>query len=330
MLSRISSPFCVLLIWVVSICAPASVSGGEEPAQAQETARLKFKTGVYQFRDSEDFEQRYGRIWTEFFFAKKFFLRANAAHHVFTQAGSEFNGDGVDFVLGTTFGSATELTLGGGLMGYDSTGGDFSETDFSYQGSLAFKPISTGHLTLAYDHRKLVHAAKSLGALRKLISSNELSPSYYQWISERWSLWTGLGYGLYSDDNTRMSINASVTYLFRPEPMFGLSYAFGYTSCEKRAEEYWDPDGYQSHNLILWLEQPVGKYFAFEFKASPGYTLSENEPNAWASLILDIHPSRSWAIQIDGYVMGNPARDQSRSDSPYSANTVSADLVWTP
>jgi hypothetical protein len=330
MLLRKAHHFCLLLIWILSVLTPAFANAGGQSSEAQEAGKLKLKIGVYQFRDSEDFDQRVGHVWTEFFFAKKFFLRANAAHHILTQDTSEFGANGVDFVLGTTFGSATELTIGGGLTGFDSVGGDFAETDLSYQGSFAFKPVGTGHLTLAYDHKNLLHDAKSLGALRDLISSHEFRPSYYQWISERWSFWTGLGYGMYSDENTRISINASVTYLFRPEPMFGLLYAFGYTSCEQRSDAYWDPDGYQSHNLVLWLQQPLGKYFSFEFKGSTGYSLSESEPNAWASLLLDVHPSRSWTIQMNGHVMGNPARDQDRSSTPYSATTVSADLIWTP
>jgi len=325
MLSRILPIISLVLALTVSVFAPPNATAGEESADPEGTSKLRFKTGVYQFRDSEDFDQRYGHIWTEFFFAKKFFLRANATRSIFTQDSSEFGANGVDFELGTTFGAATDLIIGAGLTGYDSTRGKFSKTDFSYQGSIAFKPIGTGHLTLAYDHEKFVNAAKSLGALRELINSDEFRPSYYQWISERWSVWAGFAYGMYSDDNSKMSLNGSVTFLFRPEPSFGLSYAFGYTTYEKRSELYWDPEGYQSHNLILWLQQPLGKYFSFEFRGSPGYSTSENEPNAWADLLLDIHPSSLFSIQVKGHVMGNPARDRN-----YSASEVSADLIWTP
>ena len=325
MLSRIAAPLLVLVILAASSLAPTCVWGGEESSEESDAARLKFKIGGYQFTDSEDFVQRYGQAWAEFYFTKKIFLRATALHQAFTQNESEFGADGVDFVLGTTFGTGSELTVGAGLTGYDSIGGDFSETGFSYLSSFAFKPTKTSHLTLAFDHKKLVHSSKSIGALRDMISANEFRPSYYQWINQRWSFWAGLGYGSYSDENTRMSFNASITFLIRPEPSFGLSYAAGYTGYEQRSEQYWDPEGYTSHNLILWLQQPLGKYFSFEFKGSPGYSPSEGEPNAWGSLLLDIHPMDRLSVQMNGYLMGNPGRG-----SNYSASTLSADLIWSP
>lgn len=325
MLSRILTPLLVPLILAACLLTPADTGAGEGSSEEQDKPRLKFKIGGYQFKDSEDFVQRFGHAWAELYFTEKVFLRADALHHAFEQNESEFGANGVDFVLGTMFGTGSELKVGAGLTGYDSTGGDFSESAFSYLSSFAFKPTKTSHLTLALDHKKLVDSSKSLGALRDMISANEFRPSFYQWINERWSFWTGLGYGSYSDDNTRMSFNASVTFLFRPEPMFGLSYAAGYTSYEKRSEQYWDPDGYTSHNLILWLQQPLGKYLSFEFKGSPGYSPSEGEPNAWGSLLLDVRPSERWSIQMNGYLMGNPGRGGN-----YSASTLSADLIWTP
>lgn len=325
MLSRIFISLFVLVCSATSVLAPTSALCGEEEGAAGESANLNVKIGGYQFRDSEDFDQRLAHIWTQLFFTKNVYLSAEATHHLFTQDSSEFDGNGVDFVLGGTFGPLSDVKIGLGLAGYDSVEGNFSFLDVSYLGSFAFKPTETSHLTVGYNHLNVALDSKSLGALREQISSDEFNPSFYQWISESWSFWTGLRYGALSDDNTKMSVDASITYLLRPEPMFGFSSALGYISYENRSERYWDPDGYTTLSFIFLLQQPLGKYFSFEFKGSPGYSPSESQMSAWGSLLLDLHPSPKWSIQVNGYIMGNPARNGN-----YSATTLSADLMWAP
>lgn len=306
---------------------PISSYCGEGAGEAAEGFRVKIRTGGYYFGDSEDFVQKDARLSGEVHFTKKLFLSANSARNWFSQDSTEFSANGVSFVLGNTFGRSTQATVGIGLTDSDSVKGDGSWRDFSYNASLAFKPVGTGHMTLSYRHARVVYESKSLGALKSRVNLDDFQPSYYQWISERWSFWTGLGYAMYSDDNTRTSVNASLTFLFRPEPEFGLSYAFGYIGYEDSTEDYWDPQSYRSHNLILVLNQPLGRYLTFNLRASAGYSDSENEPNSWINTSVTFQPSRQLGLEATGYFMGNPGRDEG---GKYSARTLTMDLIITP
>ncbi len=297
-------------------CAIAS-SGEEESATG--LPRPEFRLGAFQFRDSQDFTERRGHISAKFFVAKTFSIEVDAARNAFSQR-EDVNGNGVDVVVGGSLGPLPEVRLGGGVTNYDSIG-----TKPSGLLSVSLNLMETNNLTLSYRHDQVIYDSKSLNALRAALDTDEFSPSFYQYISENWSVWMGFGYGYYSDKNTRMSFNGSLTYLFRPEPMFGVAYAVTYVAYENRSERYWDPENYQSHGLMLWLDQPLGEFFSIEFRACPGYSFSEKKPNAWTSLLMNFHPSPHWGIEATGYVMGNSARE-----GGYNSSTVSVDLILSP
>jgi hypothetical protein len=309
----------ILVATLAVLLLGSGVAWGEDEEMPLGLPRPQFRVGASQFRDSEDYTETRGHISAKFFVAKTFSVEVDAARDAFSRV-TDVNGNGVDVVLGGSLGPLPEVRFGGGVTKYDSIG-----TKPSGLVSVSLNLMETNNVTLSYTHDQVVYDAKSLESLKKALDSDEFDPSFYQYISENWSVWMGLGYGLYSDKNSRISFNASLTYLFRPEPMFGLAYAVTYIGYDKRSENYWDPENYQSHGLMLWLDQPLGKLFSIEFRACPGYSFSEKKPNAWTSLLMDFHPSPHWGVEANGYFMGNSARG-----GGYDSSTLSLDLMLSP
>lgn len=293
-------------------------AGGIEDVVGGSASRVQLVGSA--FGDSEDFVHRCGRLRAGFSLTQNMSIQGNTAWHRLSQDGSEFTGRGVSILLGEKLGSAWEAKLGVGLTDYQTIG-----KDISYLASLEGKPTQTGHLTLAYGHDNVVYDVKNLEALRAGIVSHQLSPSFYQWISEKWSFWGRLTLGRYSDRNLKTSLDASLTYLLRLEPQLSLSYGFGYLTYRERSDLYWDPDGYLGHYLISGLSQSLGDVLSVNLRGSIGFSPSESKVNSGLSVDLSLHHSPRWGLHLTGEYVGEPGRGEN-----YSFANSSLSIVWLP
>lgn len=295
-------------------------SSGEKINEMKGGSISGIKLGGCYFSDSEGFVHRCGHLWGEFCLTENRYVEADFTRHWVSQGGDQFSGSGITFFLRDRLGPGMEARLGMGLVDYEQIG-----SNLSYLASLGVQTTHTSHLTLSYEYYNVVDEVRTLDALKGDIDAYELSPSFYQSISERWSFWAGFNLGGYSDGNLKTSVNTSFTYLLRPDPEFSFSYAFGYLSYKNRSDCYWDPTHYLNHYLVVGLEEHVGGMLSFNLRGSIGYSPSERRTNSGLSIRLKLHHSPHWELGVTGEFLGDPGRSGN-----YSSSTTSVDIIYLP
>ncbi len=317
-----SIPFCLMLsaLGISLLCGAPVPSSGEETENAGGGLSSTIKLGGYHFDDSADFVHRSARLSGELRFAKNRAVEANFTRHWVSQEGDQFTGSGAELLLVDTFRPGLEGKLGMGLVSHGGLG-----TDVCWLASLGIQPTETSHLTLSYEHANVAYEVNTLDALKAGIRSDKFSPSFYQWFSESWSFWGRFSLGRYSDRNLRTSVDASLTYLLRPEPEFGLSYAFGYLNYRNRSERYWDPIGYLGHYLILHMKQNMGDLVSFNLRGSIGFSPSEKRVNSSVSIGIALRHLPHWGLDLSGEYLGEPGRGEN-----YSCTSSSVSIAWVP
>ena len=250
---------------------------------------------------------------------RSMFVEADLTRHWVSQKNDQYKGSGANLFFQDTLGSGWEGKLGVGLIDYEGT-----RTTLSYLASLAFQPSRTSHLTLAYEYDNVVYKVSRLDPLKENIVSHEFSSPFYLWISESWSFWGRCSLGRYSDRNLRTSLDASLTYMFRLDPAFSLTYAFYYLSYKERSRLYWDPRCYQSHLLILRLEEKVRSLVSVELRGSVGFSASEKRrTNPGLSIRLALPHSPRWGLDLTGEYIGDGSRGPY-----YSYTTTSVNIFY--
>lgn len=309
---------CLLLL-AFSTSFPWSLvaSGGGLDEGGSSSPRIQLVG--YTFGDSEDFVHRCGRLQVGFSLAQNVSVQATSVGHWVSQDGDRLTGRGLNLLLGRKFGSRWEANLGVGFTDYQEV-----DTDVSFVTSLKGGPTQTSHLTLDYEHDNVAYGVKSLQALRASITSHQFSPSFYQWLSERWSFWGRFTLGRYSDGNRKISLESSLTCILKSDPQLSLSYGFGYLTYTERSHLYWDPSRYVGHYLISHVQRNIGDLLSVNLRGSIGFS-SENKMNSGLSIGLALRHSPHWGLDVSGEYLGEPGRGEN-----YSSANSSINIVWLP
>lgn len=302
------NPFPFLLLIPFSIPSPGSA----------EVQRPVIQVGGAHFIDSEDFVHNISSLTEKFRLFPNLFAEARFSRNMISKDKDQIQGSGLRLLVGDTLGDGLEIVGGAEVINYEEMG-----THLSLLASIAFKPTKTSHLLLRVAHENIVYKVLSLDALREDIESNELSSSFYQWISEKWSFWGRIILDRYSDANRKSSLEGSLTYLVIPNPELDLTYAFGYLDYENRSERYWDPEKFQSHSLLLGMREGIGDEFSFHLRGSLGYLPSEERISPGLSVKVALEDSPHWRLGLSREYLGGGRRDEN-----YSSSTISLDFEY--
>ena len=308
--------FSILLLWGAS-----DVSRGEESDQQEGVPGPRIKLGGYHFGDSGDFNYNNGNLGGKFHLTPTKFVDASLTRHWISQEGDHVSGNGVQLLFGDTFGERMEGRAGFGFDDYDGL-----DQNLSYLFSLAFPPVKKGFLTLKYEYGNVVYRVSRLDALKEGITSHEVSPTYYHWISERWSYWGQLNLGRYSDKNLRSTLNSSLTYMLKLKPELSLTYALYYNAYKDRSAFYWDPPGYLGHVLLIRMKENIGDLLTVNLGGSLGFSPTEKKrTNPGFSIQISMLDSLRWGLDVTGDYKGG-----GRQDEYYSFTSTSVNLFYHP
>jgi hypothetical protein len=296
-------------------------SSSEETAPQVVMPRPQVKIGGYHFEDSGDFIHSYGNLWGKFHFTPGKFVEATSIRNWISQEEDRVSGNGLQLLFGDSFGKRMEGRIGLGIDDYEGY-----DANLSYLISLAFPPVKKGYLTLKYEYGNVVNKVSRIDALKEDITSHEFSPTYYHWISKRWSYWGQLNLGLYSDENLRSTLNSSLTYMLKIDPSVSLTYALYYNAFRDKSELYWDPQGYLGHILLLRIKEDIGNLLTVNLGGSLGFSPTEKKrTNPGFSLRLSLPDSPRWGLDVTGDYKGG-----GRREDYYSYTTTSINLFYLP
>jgi hypothetical protein len=315
-------PRLLLSSFIFSLFSGFAVSsGGEEIVPPEVIPRPQVKVGGYHFEDSGKFNHSYGNIQGKFHFTPGKFVEATSTRNWILQEEDQVSGNGLQLLFGDTFGKKMEGRIGFGVDDYENY-----DAKLSYLTSLALPVLKTGYLTLKYEYGNVVTKVSRIDALKEDISSHEFSPTYYHWISQRWSYWGQINMGSYSDGNLRSTLNSSLSYMLKIDPSVSLTYALYYNAFKDKSEFYWDPRGYLGHILILRMKEDIGNLLTVNLGGSLGFSPTEKKrTNPGFSLRLSLPDSPRWGLDVSGEYKGGGRREEF-----YSFTTTSINLFYLP